>query len=160
MKIHGHKPIPADMRARSSGGMPPAAMARLAIRVYYEDTDAAGIVYYANYLRFIERGRTEFLRALGHDQNVLMQEGIAFAVRSVSVEFLKPAKLDDLLAVETGVASLGRAQLTFAQRILRGTELLLDAEIRVVCIDPVRGKPVGMPEDIHERMSSLMGPSG
>ena len=155
MKIHGHKPIPADMRARSSGGMPPAAMARLAIRVYYEDTDAAGIVYYANYLRFIERGRTEFLRALGHDQNVLMQEGIAFAVRSVSVEFLKPAKLDDLLAVETGVASLGRAQLTFAQRILRDTEWLLDAKIRVVCIDPARGKPIPMPRPIHDQLASL-----
>ena len=84
------------------------------VRVYYEDTDAAGIVYYANYLRFIERGRTEFLRALGHDQNLLMQEGIAFAVRSASVEFLKPARLDDLLTIETGIASLGRAQVKYA----------------------------------------------
>lgn len=132
------------------------SLSRISVRVYYEDTDAAGIVYYANYLRFIERGRTEFLRALGHDQNALMQEGIAFAVRSVNVEFLKPARLDDLLTVETAVASLGRAQLAFAQRILRGTELLLAAEIRVVCIDPVRGRPIGIPEDIHKRMSSLM----
>lgn len=85
------------------------SLSRISVRVYYEDTDAAGIVYYANYLRFIERGRTEFLRALGHDQNALMQEGIAFAVRSVNVEFLKPARLDDLLTVETAVASLGRA---------------------------------------------------
>jgi acyl-CoA thioester hydrolase len=100
----------------------------ISLRVYYEDTDAAGIVYYANYFRFIERGRTEFLRALGHDQNLLMREGIAFAVRSVSAEFLKPAKLDDLLLVETEVAALGRAQLTFAQRVLRDTEVLLDAK--------------------------------
>ena len=125
------------------------------IRVYYEDTDAAGIVYYANYLRFIERGRTELLRTLGHDQNALMKEGIAFAVRSVSAEFLKPAKLDDLLRVETEVASLGRAQLTFVQRILRDTELLLDAKIRVVCIDPGRGKAIPMPRLIHDQLAAL-----
>ena len=127
----------------------------ISLRVYYEDTDAAGIVYYASYLRFIERGRTEFLRALGHDQNLLMREGIAFAVRSVSAEFLKPAKLDDLLLVETEVAALGRAQLTFAQRVLRDTEVLLDAKIRVVCIDPVRGKPVPMPRPIHDQLAAL-----
>ena len=125
------------------------------VRVYYEDTDAAGIVYYANYLRFMERGRTEFLRALGHDQNLLMQEGIAFAVRSASVEFLKPARLDDLLTIETGIASLGRAQVTFAQRILRDHVLLLDAKIRVVCIDPVRGKPNPMPRRIHAQLAAL-----
>ena len=125
------------------------------LRVYYEDTDAAGIVYYANYLRFIERGRTEFLRTLGHDQHALMREGVAFAVRSVSAEFLRPAKLDDLLRVETEVASLGRAQMTFVQRILRDTELLLDAKIRVVCIDPVRGKPIPMPRPIHDQLAAL-----
>lgn len=127
----------------------------LNLRVYYEDTDAAGIVYYANYFRFIERGRTELLRALGHDQNALMKEGIAFAVRSASAEFLKPARLDDLLTIETTVAELGRAQVTFAQRILRDTEVLLDAKIRVVCIDPVRGKPVPMPRPIHDQLAAL-----
>lgn len=128
---------------------------RLQLRVYYEDTDAAGIVYYANYLRFIERGRTEFLRTLGHAQHAMMQEGIAFAVRSVSAEFLKPARLDDLLVVETAIASLGRAQVTFAQRILRDRELLLDAKIRVACIDPLRGKPIPMPRALHEQLSAL-----
>ena len=131
----------------------------LALRVYYEDTDAAGIVYYANYLRFLERGRTEFLRMMGHDQNILMREGIAFAVRSVSAEFLKPAKLDDLLTVETAIASLGRAQVVFAQRVLRDHELLLDAKIRVACIDPARGKPIPMPRVIHEQLSALPGPA-
>ena len=131
----------------------------LPIRVYYEDTDAAGIVYYANYFRFIERGRTELLRSLGHDQNTLMKEGIAFAVRSASAEFLKPARLDDLLTVETAVASTGRAQVTFAQRILRGHDLLLDAKIRVACIDPVRGKPIPMPHLLHEQLSALPGHS-
>ncbi len=132
---------------------------KLALRVYYEDTDAAGIVYYANYLRFLERGRTEFLRMMGHDQNILMREGIAFAVRSVSAEFLKPAKLDDLLTVETAIASLGRAQVVFAQRVLRDHELLLDAKIRVACIDPARGKPIPMPRVIHEQLSALPGPA-
>ena len=125
------------------------------IRVYYEDTDAAGIVYYANYFRFLERGRTEFLRTMGHDQHALMQEGIAFAVRSVSAEFLKPAKLDDLLTIETAVAKLGRAQVSFAQRILRDNELLLDAKIRVACIDPARGRAIPMPRILHQQLSAL-----
>lgn len=126
-----------------------------AVRVYYEDTDAAGIVYYANYFRFLERGRTELLRTLGHDQNALIQEGIAFAVRSANAEFLKPAKLDDLLLVETTIAALGRAQVTFAQRILRDGELLLDAKIRVACIDPLRGRPIPMPRALHQQLSAL-----
>jgi acyl-CoA thioester hydrolase len=136
-----------------------APSSRISVRVYYEDTDAAGIVYYANYFRFIERGRTEFLRALGHDQNALLHEGIAFAVRSAGAEFLKPAKLDDLLTVETAVASLGRAQVTFVQRILRDNELLLDAKIRVACIDPTRGWPVAMPRALYEQLSALPGPA-
>lgn len=130
---------------------------RLDLRVYYEDTDAAGIVYYANYLRFIERGRTELLRTLGHDQHALMQDGIAFAVRSVNAEYLRPARLDDLLTVETGVAALGRAQVTFAQRIRRGHELLLDAKIRVACIDPAAGRPIRMPRALHDQLSALPG---
>lgn len=133
----------------------------LPVRIYYEDTDTAGIVYYANYLRFLERARTEFLRSLGHSQHQLMQEGVAFAVRSVQAEYLKPAKLDDLLTVETAVDALGRAQMTFAQRILRNRELLLDAKIRVACIDPVRGKPMAMPRYIHEQFTALLAvPTG
>lgn len=131
------------------------SLSRISVRVYYEDTDAAGIVYYANYFRFIERGRTELLRTLGHDQNELMKGGIAFAVRSVNAEFLKPAKLDDLLTIQTAIAKLGRAQVTFTQRVLRDNELLLDAKIRVVCIDPVRGKPIPMPRVLQEQLSAL-----
>ncbi|MBI5899377.1 MAG: tol-pal system-associated acyl-CoA thioesterase [Rhodocyclales bacterium] len=130
-------------------------MGSVEVRVYYEDTDAAGIVYYANYLRFIERGRTEFLRALGHDQHRLMAEGVAFAVRSVQAEYLKPARLDELLTVDTAIAELGRAQLVFAQRIRRGEELLLDAKIRIACIDPARGKPIPMPRPIHLQLATL-----
>ncbi|PKO84993.1 MAG: tol-pal system-associated acyl-CoA thioesterase [Betaproteobacteria bacterium HGW-Betaproteobacteria-11] len=133
-------------------------MHSLPVRVYYEDTDCAGIVYYANYLHFLERGRTELLRALGHDQNVLMQEGIAFAVRSVNAEFFLPAKLDDLLTVETTVAALGRAQVSFAQRIVRDAQTLLEANIRVACLDPARGKPVAMPRGIYRQLTGLAAP--
>ncbi len=128
----------------------------ITLRVYYEDTDAAGIVYYANYLRFIERGRTEFLRALGHDQNLLMKEGVAFAVRSVAAEYLKPARLDDQLMIETAITELGGAQLVFSQRVVRGEDLLLDAKIRVACIAPVSGRPIRIPPAIHAQLAALM----
>lgn len=149
----------------------------LSLRIYYEDTDAAGIVYYANYLRFLERGRTELLRHLGHEQSALATrrealnppagsakssqdsppfgQQIAFAVRSVQAEYLKPAKLDDLILVETVVESVGHAQVMFAQQITRDGEPLLDARIRVACIDPMRGKPVPMPRDIYQQLKAL-----
>jgi acyl-CoA thioester hydrolase len=128
----------------------------LPLRVYYEDTDAAGIVYYANYLRFIERGRTEFLRALGHDQNLLMKEGVAFAVRSVAAEYLKPARLDDQLIDRNGDRRTGRRPAGFfAQRIVRGEDLLLDAKIRVACIAPVSGRPIRIPPAIHAQLAAL-----
>jgi len=133
---------------------------RLPYRVYYEDTDAAGIVYYANYLRFLERGRTELLRGLGHEQSALATRRTAFAVRSVHAEYLKPAKLDDLIVVETAVESVGRVQVMFIQRIMRGEEQLLDAKIRVACIDPALSRPVPMPHDIYQQLKTLVvGPS-
>jgi len=131
-------------------------MMSLSFRVYYEDTDAAGIVYYANYLRFLERGRTELLRSLGHEQSALATRHIAFAVRSVQAEYLKPAKLDDQIVVETAVESVGRAQMVFVQQVMRGTERLLDARIRIACMDPARGKPVPMPHDIYQQLKALM----
>jgi acyl-CoA thioester hydrolase len=137
---------------------------RLPVRVYYEDTDAAGVVYYANYLRYMERARTEWLRALGYEQTVLAQQGIAFAARSVTVDYLKPARLDNLLEVVSSIVSLGRAQLIFAQRIERtdaaGSELLGDASRRIACFDPVRMKATPMPHDIHEKLKALVRPSG
>lgn len=136
-----------------------AHCATISLRVYYEDTDAAGIVYYANYLRFLERGRTEFLRALGYGQRDLMHKGIVFVVHSVAAEYLKPARLDDLLTVETTIASLGRAQASFGQRILRDQELLLDAKIGLACIDPTSGRPVRMPHALLRQFSDLLGPS-
>ena len=128
----------------------------LPVRVYYEDTDAGGVVYYANYLRFLERARTEWLRTLGFDQSVLMAQDIAFAARSISAEYLKPARLDDALLVVSTVESLGRAQLVFAQRVERDNELLLDAKMRIACFDPVRGKARGIPKEIHEKFEALL----
>lgn len=126
------------------------------VRVYYEDTDAAGVVYYANYLRFLERARTEWLRVRGFEQSQLAREhGIAFAVRSLSAEYLKAARLDDMLNVFAEIASIGRAQLTFAQRIERGADVLLEARVRVACIDPQRMKAAAIPEEIRTRLEAL-----
>lgn len=129
---------------------------RLAVRVYYEDTDAGGVVYYANYLKYLERGRTECLRALGFEQRQLAAEtGLAFAVRSLGAEYLKPARLDDELVVATVVEDLGRAQVTFAQTIRRGDQTLLTATVRVACLDLATGKPAAMPKPIHDKLKAL-----
>ena len=130
------------------------------IRVYYEDTDAAGMVYYANYLRFLERARSEWLRALGFEQQRLVQElGIAFAARSVAVEYLKPARLDDALNIVSEIESVGRAQVVFAQRVERqgerGPELLVTATMRIACIGAARTKAVAMPKTLYETFKVL-----
>ena len=125
------------------------------VRVYYEDTDTAGIVYYAGYLRFMERGRTEWLRALGIEQMRLAQEaGIVFAVRSLNIEYLKPARLDDLLAVVTELTLPGRAQITLGQRIEREGETLVEASVSIACLDARKMKPAAMPEEIRRKMGA------
>ena len=129
----------------------------LTFRVYYEDTDAGGVVYYANYLRFLERARTEMLRAIGFEQAQLLRvEGVAFAVRSLAVDYLKPARLDDLIEVSSSIRELGRAQMVFAQQISRSNDVLLESTGRVACIDPVRGKAVAIPKEIYQKLSHLM----
>jgi acyl-CoA thioester hydrolase len=126
------------------------------VRVYYEDTDAGGVVYYAKYLCFLERARTELLRTLGFGQARLAEESeIAFAVRSLTVEFLKSARLDDQLEVSTSIESLGRAQAVFSQRIERTGETLLTATVRLACLDLKRGRAAAMPTDIHEELKKL-----
>ncbi len=127
----------------------------LPVRVYYEDTDAAGVVYYASYLKFLERARTECLRTMGYEQHLLATEGIAFAVRAISVEYLKPARLDDLLEVVSSIGPLGRAQVVFVQRVERNGEILLEATVRIACFDPLRGKAKAMPKAIHEKFKAL-----
>src|SRR5512134_4006973 len=106
------------------------------VRVYYEDTDAAGIVYYVNYLKFAERARTEMLRLLGREQQQMMEaEGVAFAVKSARVEYFRPARLDDTLAVRTGLIEVAGASLKVRQSIFRGDELLVDMQIRLAVMD-------------------------
>jgi len=118
------------------------------VRVYYEDTDFSGIVYHANYLRFMERGRTNFLRLLGADQRGLVEEaakealGFAFVVRSITLEFLKPARMDDILLVTTTTAEVKGASITLHQTVTRGDDLLVDGRVRVAFVSGGRARPI------------------
>ncbi|MDQ2094741.1 tol-pal system-associated acyl-CoA thioesterase [Rhodalgimonas zhirmunskyi] len=119
---------------------------KLPIRVYYEDTDMAGIVYYANYLRYIERGRSEWVREVGLDQNKMKDEdGIVFAVRRVEADYLAPAKLDDELTVETWVESRKPVRMVMGQEVKRGEQVLFRAMVTVICMT-LAGKPVRLPD--------------
>ncbi len=121
------------------------------VRVYYEDTDSGGVVYYANYFKFMERARTEWLRALGFEQDELLQkEGILFAVRRVETDFKRPARLNDALIVSAGIKTRGKASLTFQQKITREAngQLLCSGEVQVACIDATRFRPKLIPETL------------
>lgn len=127
----------------------------LPIRVYYEDTDAGGVVYYANYLKFCERARTEWLRTFGVSQQALIDEqGLGFVVRSVQADYLAPARLDDALIVVTQVAMLRRASILFEQQLVRGQELLFTARVLLASIDLRRQKPVAIPASLHALLES------
>lgn len=116
------------------------------LRVYYEDTDAGGVVYHANYLRFFERARTEWLRSLGYGQQALVQtEQRLFVVRSVSTQFLAPARLDDTLLIRSELAALGRASLVFRQTCWRQQAHLASAEVRVGCLHASTFRPAALP---------------
>ncbi|MDR2689865.1 MAG: tol-pal system-associated acyl-CoA thioesterase [Azoarcus sp.] len=131
----------------------------LPIRVYYEDTDAAGVVYYANYLRFCERARTEWLRALGFDQRGLLAEGnAAFVVRSVHADYLAPARLDDRLVVANTLHDLHGASVFFTQRVLREHDqtLLFVADIKIVCVNLDQGRSMRWPESIYAKISAQL----
>lgn len=126
------------------------------VRIYYEDTDAAGIVYYANYLRYAERARTEWLRELGHAHRAMTDaDGLAFAVRRCLIDYLKPAMLDDLLSVESAVTHVKAASLDVIQDIMRGPDLLARLEIRLACLDN-RLKPARMPDPLRNRLTEAM----
>lgn len=124
----------------------------LPIRVYYEDTDFSGVVYHASYLRFMERGRTELIRSLGIDQRELFDGGtaLAFAVRSMTIEFVKPALMDDMLTVETTPVDMKGASMAVAQRVLRGQEALVTAEVKVVCIGGGRARRI--PDGLRQKL--------
>jgi acyl-CoA thioester hydrolase len=121
----------------------------LPVRVYWEDTDAGGVVYYANYLKFMERARTEWLRALGvHQEALRAQEGVQFVVAGMQVRYLAPAKLDDLLTVTVSVAEQGKASMLLEQQVWRGDTLLAQGQVRVGCVDALtltaKRLPVGV----------------
>ncbi len=121
------------------------------MRVYYEDTDSAGVVYYANYLKFFERARTEFLRALGFEQDELKtQAGVIFAVKSVRVEYLKPARFNDLLTVTCSANACKHASLEFFQQVLRRQETLCEGWIRIACLDAASLRPRPMSESLRK----------
>jgi acyl-CoA thioester hydrolase len=129
----------------------PAAHFHHPVRVYWEDTDAGGIVFYANYLKFFERARTEWLRALGHSQQEMADAtGCMFVVQETSVRYLRPARLDDWLVITVDVTARGRASLRIAQQAWRGETLLAEGEIRIGCVERATMKPHRIPGPIFE----------
>jgi acyl-CoA thioester hydrolase len=125
------------------------------VRVYYEDTDVAGVVYYANYLKFMERGRTEWLRALGVDQDILIDQGIAFAVRKAEVDYYKPARFNDALEVISRIEQITPTRIVFRQSICRAGEpdrLLCEGKIMVVCVTMNNMKPRAIPQSLLEEL--------
>jgi len=123
------------------------------VRVYYEDTDAGGVVFYANYLKFFERARTEMLRAMGYEQDELIaNESIIFVVRSVQVDYLSPARFNEQLQVSAEVSLTKKASLTFDQVITRGNDVLCKGSVRVACLDAQDMRPKAIPEKLLEQL--------
>jgi acyl-CoA thioester hydrolase len=123
------------------------------VRVYYEDTDAAGVVYYANYLKFMERARTEWLRSAGFEQTRLAEEhGVAFVVTSLSIDYLKPGRFNDGLQVTVELIKVGAGQIRLTQRALRGEEILATGAVKVACVALRTLRPVRMPQALATRI--------
>ena len=128
------------------------------VRVYYEDTDTGGVVYHSNYLNFMERARTEWLRALGFEQDELLREyGVLFAVSAVSVAFHKPARFNELLAVTVALERRGAASLTLKQEVRRGDDVLASGEVRIACLDAQRFAPVAIPARVADTVLATCG---
>ncbi len=129
------------------------------VRVYYEDTDAGGIVYYAKFLMFFERCRTEWLRALGIEQQRLREaEGLQFVVVSAAIDYRRPARLDDLLAIGTRIAELARSYIVFEQEARRGDELLATARVKVACLNAATMAPARLPAPLLNKIKTADGP--
>jgi len=124
------------------------------LRVYYEDTDAGGIVYYANYLKFFERARTEWLRKLDIHQSFFLENHLGFVVRKVEMDNLASAKLDDCLTVVSQITEIKRASLIFQQQILKNQQVICTAQIRIACVNLQRAKPCSIPESILGALKS------
>ncbi len=121
---------------------------RWPLRVYIEDTDAGGIVFYVNYLKYMERARTEFMRTHGYDKAAVFDTNLMFVVRDIAVDYRRPAKLDDELTATARIIAQRATQLTFEQRILRGDEELCGGHINIVCVDRTTLKPKRIPEEV------------
>ena len=127
------------------------------VRIYYEDTDMAGVVYYANYLKFYERGRTEMVRAMGLDQQLLIEQGLAFAVARFEADYLKSARFNDALEVVTEITKVGRASIVFAQHIRKAGEpmnILNKAQVKVACVTVADMKPAALPEQLLKELQA------
>ena len=124
----------------------------LPTRVYYQDTDAGGVVYHANYVNFMERARTEWLRTFGYSNAGMMKElGVMFVVRSMKLDYLKPALLDDLVTVTSQINEIGRSRVTLLQSVVRGDELLTEGEVHLVCVNVQTFKPVSVPDVLRKQ---------
>ena len=124
----------------------------LPVRVYYQDTDAGGVVYHANYVNFMERARTEWLRDLGYSHmDMIKNLDVMFVVRSIKLDYLRPAVLDDLLQVSAKIKEIGRSRVTLTQTVTRGEELLTEGEVHLVCVDVQTFKPVSVPEILRKQ---------
>ena len=123
------------------------------VRVYYEDTDAGGIVFYANYLKFFERARTEWLRAAGIGQQDLIESHNAgFVVKSATIDYHAPARLDDEITLTLAIEKLGRASVQFAQKAYKGDQLLVEASVKVGCVDLASVRPRSLPDHVADKM--------
>jgi acyl-CoA thioester hydrolase len=128
-------------------------------RVYYQHTDAGGVVFHANYLNFMENARTEFLDSLGFDPGRLLREQqVAFVVHSATLAFRRPALLNDMLAVTAEVTRATRARLVFSQQVRKGDQVLVEAEITIACTDPRTHRPIAVPEAIFRQFELSQGP--
>jgi acyl-CoA thioester hydrolase len=130
----------------------------LPVRVYYQDTDAGGVVFHGKYLNFFERARTEWLRHLGFDvRQLAAHEGVLFIVRELRVSYLLPAQVDDMLTVTAALDNLGRAQFTLDQRVLRGTDLLVQGSVNLVCVSLAGLKPARVPSQLYAALGLSAG---
>lgn len=125
------------------------------VRVYYEDTDAGGVVYYANYLRFLERARTEWLRALGFEQTALAAvHRVVFVVRAISLDYLKPSRIDDALSVSVEQVETGASRIALVQRVTRGGDELVTARVELACVNTETFRPVRIPGPVIDRIGN------
>lgn len=125
------------------------------VRVYIEDTDAGEIVYYVNYLKYMERARTEMIRALGYDKPAMPEQGLLLVVHSAEIQYRRSAKLDDQLRVSSAISKLGRAAITFEQKIFRGDEIISEGVVKVACVNDASRKPCALPKTIYQALKAV-----